>query len=59
MLDLDECLERCCALEPLAEEEGTQLCRRYKEILMDAPNMPRISSPVTVVGDIHGQFQVC
>jgi serine/threonine-protein phosphatase PPG1 len=57
MLDLDAAIERCCAMELLDEDEVEQLCARLKEILMDAPNVSRISSPVTVVGDIHGQFQ--
>lgn len=57
MLDVDECIERCCAMEMLQEEDISLLCARLKEMLMDAPNMAMISSPVTVVGDIHGQFQ--
>jgi len=56
MLDLDSCIERVCNCELLTEEEVVKLCFRFKEILMDTPNMPAVRSPVTVVGDIHGQF---
>eukprot|EP00961_Rhodomonas_salina_P117482 1581342-Rhodomonas_salina.3 len=56
MLDLDGCIERVCKYELLTESEVAQLCLRLKEILMDTPNVPKIQSPVTVVGDIHGQF---
>jgi len=32
------------------------LCDRAKDILIKEPNLTRIDSPVTVCGDIHGQF---
>lgn len=32
------------------------LCDKAKEILAKEPNLTRIDSPVTVCGDIHGQF---
>lgn len=32
------------------------LCDKAKEILIKEPNLTRIDSPVTVCGDIHGQF---
>ena len=57
MLDVDECIEKCYAMEHLEEEEVAEICARLKEMLMDAPNVSVISSPVTVVGDIHGQYQ--
>ena len=57
MLDVDECIEKCYAMEHLEEEEVAEICARLKEILMDKPNVSVISSPVTVVGDIHGQYQ--
>eukprot|EP00286_Rhodomonas_abbreviata_P012381 CAMPEP_0181339840 /NCGR_PEP_ID=MMETSP1101-20121128/29502_1 /TAXON_ID=46948 /ORGANISM="Rhodomonas abbreviata, Strain Caron Lab Isolate" /LENGTH=552 /DNA_ID=CAMNT_0023450899 /DNA_START=208 /DNA_END=1865 /DNA_ORIENTATION=+ len=57
MLDLDSCIERCCKCEILTEQEVSAICLRLKEILMDTPNVPAVQSPVSVVGDIHGQFQ--
>ena len=32
------------------------LCDKGKEILVKEPNLTRIDSPVTICGDIHGQF---
>ena len=33
-----------------------RLCEAAKNILADECNVPNVPSPVTVVGDIHGQF---
>lgn len=38
--------------EPLIEA----ICAKAKELLMKESNVVHISAPVTVVGDIHGQF---
>lgn len=32
------------------------LLEKAKEILMEEPNMVHVRAPVTVCGDIHGQF---
>ena len=32
------------------------ICAKAKELLMKESNVVHISAPVTVVGDIHGQF---
>ena len=32
------------------------ICAKMKELLMKESNVVRIAAPVTVVGDIHGQF---
>ena len=34
MLDLDDCIERCCNMQLLEQEEVVQLCERLKQILM-------------------------
>jgi hypothetical protein len=32
------------------------LCSRVRDILLEESNVHQVSSPVTVCGDIHGQF---
>ena len=54
--DLDECIERLYKRELLPEVTIEALCSKIKEILIKESNVVHISSPVTVVGDIHGQF---
>ena len=46
-------LKRC---EYLTENEVKQLCTRAREILIDESNVQRVDAPVTICGDIHGQF---
>ncbi|BFZ62606.1 Putative serine/threonine protein phosphatase [Saitoella coloradoensis] len=55
-LDLDECIERLYKKQPLAEPVLREICERTKEVLMKESNVVHIQAPVTVVGDIHGQF---
>jgi serine/threonine-protein phosphatase PPG1 len=40
----------------LAESVIEAICAKAKELLMKESNVVHISAPVTVVGDIHGQF---
>jgi serine/threonine-protein phosphatase 4 catalytic subunit len=40
----------------LTEGEVKLLCERVIEILVEEANVHQISSPVTICGDIHGQF---
>jgi len=46
-------LMRC---EHLPESDMKVLCDRVRTILMEESNIQPISSPVTICGDIHGQF---
>lgn len=39
------------------EPEIEELCAKAKEILIEESNMVPIRSPVTICGDIHGQFE--
>lgn len=55
-IDLDECLSRLYKKELLADSVIEALCAKAKELLMRESNVVHILAPVTVVGDIHGQF---
>ena len=55
-IDLDECIERLYKKELLADSVIEAICAKAKELLMKESNVVHIAAPVTVVGDIHGQF---
>jgi len=40
----------------LTEDEIRELCQRGQEVLGSEQNVPLVPAPVTLVGDIHGQF---
>ena len=40
----------------LPEKEVLQLCERARSLLSEESNVHPVRAPVTVVGDIHGQF---
>ena len=46
-------LRKC---EPLEEDDVKRLCQMAIEILVEESNVQTIDSPVTICGDIHGQF---
>uniref|UniRef100_A0A7N0TIH4 Serine/threonine specific protein phosphatases domain-containing protein n=1 Tax=Kalanchoe fedtschenkoi TaxID=63787 RepID=A0A7N0TIH4_KALFE len=54
--NLDEQIEQLMQCKPLSEQEVRMLCDKAKEILMDESNVQPVKSPVTICGDIHGQF---
>jgi len=56
LMDVDKFIERIKRCELLEEQEVTQLCSKVKSILITEPNLVTVVPPVTVVGDIHGQF---
>ncbi|KIY70630.1 Metallo-dependent phosphatase [Cylindrobasidium torrendii FP15055 ss-10] len=55
-LDLDSCIERLLRKELLHEALLREICEKTKEVMVVESNVIHLSSPVTVVGDIHGQF---
>ncbi|RKF54715.1 Serine/threonine-protein phosphatase ppe1 [Erysiphe neolycopersici] len=53
---LEEWLEEAKLCHYLPENVMKQLCEMVKECLMEESNIQPVSTPVTVAGDIHGQF---
>lgn len=54
--DLDAWIEQLKNCRYLAEDELRKLCKLVKSILMEESNVQPIRGPVTICGDIHGQF---
>ena len=52
----DKWLEDIKKCQTLTEADMKQLCEMVKELLMEESNIQPVHSPVTVCGDIHGQF---
>ncbi|KAF8486887.1 Metallo-dependent phosphatase-like protein [Russula ochroleuca] len=49
-------IEQLMRCEHLPESDMKVLCDRVRTILMEESNIQPVSSPVTICGDIHGQF---
>jgi CRISPR/Cas system-associated protein Csm6 len=52
----DEWLTQVKEGQYLQETEMKQLCDIVKQYLVEESNIQPVSSPVTICGDIHGQF---
>lgn len=55
-VDLDACIEQLYSGKHLAEQDVKKICEMAKEYFSQVPNVMKIDSPVTVCGDIHGQY---
>lgn len=53
---LDKHISQLMEREKLAEEDVKQLCEKAKEILAEESNVQPVPCPVTICGDVHGQF---
>ena len=54
--DLDRQIEQLKKCEIIKENEVKALCSKAREILAEESNVQKVDSPVTICGDIHGQF---
>ncbi|XP_031552526.1 serine/threonine-protein phosphatase 6 catalytic subunit [Actinia tenebrosa] len=56
MADIDKWIEIAKKCEYLPENDLKKLCDLVCELLLEESNVQPVSTPVTVCGDIHGQF---
>jgi serine/threonine-protein phosphatase 2A catalytic subunit len=54
--DLDKQIDDLFNCKYLPENEIKDLCSKIKEIYINEPNIQIVHSPVTICGDIHGQY---
>jgi hypothetical protein len=52
----DKWIEQLMKCQHLPEADMKILCDRVRCILMEESNIQPVSSPVTICGDVHGQF---
>lgn len=52
----DEWLETVRGCQYLPETDLKRLCEMVKELLMEESNIQPVNTPVTICGDVHGQF---
>lgn len=55
-MDIDAYLEKLKKRQNLSTDETIKLINKSTEILSAESNIVNVSVPVTVCGDIHGQF---
>jgi len=53
---LDGWIESLMSCKQLVEADVQRLCEKAREVLQDESNVQPVKCPVTVCGDIHGQF---
>jgi len=53
---LDGWIESLMTCKQLAEQDVQRLCDKAREVLQEESNVQPVKCPVTVCGDIHGQF---
>ena len=56
MGDLDKWIESIKRCELLQEIDLKHLCEYVQEIMLEESTVQPVQSPVTICGDIHGQF---
>ncbi|QIW99721.1 hypothetical protein AMS68_005239 [Peltaster fructicola] len=56
MSDLDKAIAQLRACRPIPENQVRELCFKARELLIEEGNVVGVDAPVTICGDIHGQF---
>lgn len=56
VLDIDNIISRLMECKTISEEEVRELCDKAREVFVNEQNVQPVSCPVTVAGDVHGQF---
>ncbi|EMC92009.1 hypothetical protein BAUCODRAFT_39158 [Baudoinia panamericana UAMH 10762] len=56
MSDLDKAIAQLRACRPIPEIQVRELCYKARELLIEEGNVVTVDAPVTICGDIHGQF---
>ncbi|KAF2083370.1 Metallo-dependent phosphatase [Saccharata proteae CBS 121410] len=56
MSDLDQAIAQLRACRPIPESQVRELCYKARELLIEEGNVVGVDAPVTICGDIHGQF---
>ncbi|ETN41914.1 serine/threonine-protein phosphatase 4 catalytic subunit B [Cyphellophora europaea CBS 101466] len=56
MSDLDRAIAQLRACRPIPEPQVRELCYKARELLIEEGNVVTVDAPVTICGDIHGQF---
>ncbi|KAK3323421.1 serine/threonine-protein phosphatase PP-X isozyme 2 [Cercophora scortea] len=56
MSDLDNAIAQLRACRPIPEAQVRELCHKARELLIEEGNVVTVNAPVTICGDIHGQF---
>ncbi|KAG2194402.1 hypothetical protein INT46_002336 [Mucor plumbeus] len=55
-MNVDACIESIKECKYLPENDMRHLCNKLKEILAEESTVVPVNAPVTLCGDIHGQF---
>ncbi|KAH6667273.1 Metallo-dependent phosphatase-like protein [Halenospora varia] len=56
MSDLDRAIAQLRTCRPIPEAQVRELCHKARELLIEEGNVVIVTAPVTICGDIHGQF---
>ncbi|ROW09822.1 hypothetical protein VMCG_02509 [Cytospora schulzeri] len=56
MSDLDKAIAQLRACRPIPEAQVREICHKARELLIEEGNVVTVCAPVSICGDIHGQF---